>query len=144
MLKVEFHNTTDIDDDLLKFAVIAAKYKDKWIFCRHKERDTYEIPGGHREAGEIILDTARRELQEETGALEFDIMPVCIYSVMSENNTTYGMLFTANVKKLGDLSKEMEIGEIILTDTLPDKLTYPAIQPYLFEKASSAFNMASP
>ena len=26
----------------------------KWVFCRHKERNTWEIPGGHREMGEAI------------------------------------------------------------------------------------------
>ena len=49
-----------IANDRLKFAVIAARYQGKWIFCRHKQRDTYEIPGGHREPGEDINDTARR------------------------------------------------------------------------------------
>ena len=34
-------------------------------FLQHKERDTYEVPGGHREAGENTLETAKRELQEK-------------------------------------------------------------------------------
>ncbi len=129
-----FHRDGDIADERLAFAVIAAKYNGKWIFCRHKDRNTYEIPGGHRECGEYIIDTAKRELYEETGALEFELLPVCSYSVSIEGKTTYGALFTADVKKLGELPEEMEIGEIILTDALPDRLTYPAIQPYLFEK----------
>ena len=133
-ITVEFYNVADIADELLKFAVIAARYNGKWIFCRHKQRDTYEIPGGHREAGEIITDTAKRELMEETGALEFELLPVCVYSVTNEDITTYGALFTAEVKALGELPKEMGMAEIILTDTLPERLTYPAIQPYLFEK----------
>ena len=60
-----------IDDDLLKFAVIISKSNSKWVFCKHRDRDTYEVPGGHREAGELIEDTARRELKEETGHLSF-------------------------------------------------------------------------
>ncbi|MFR7445451.1 MAG: NUDIX domain-containing protein [Sellimonas intestinalis] len=43
--------------------------------------ETYEVPGGHREAGETIDETARRELYEETGATDFDLFPVCVYSV---------------------------------------------------------------
>lgn len=58
----------EIKDELLKFAVIIARTKEGFIFCKHKKRDTWEIPGGHREPGEIIIDTARRELYEETGA----------------------------------------------------------------------------
>lgn len=52
MIKVTFHDT--VDDAFLKFAVILAKKDGKWIFCKHKARDTYEIPGGHREPDEPI------------------------------------------------------------------------------------------
>ena len=77
-MQVEFY---DINiDKPLKYAVICARCNGKWVFCKHKERDTYEIPGGHREDGEDIEATAKRELWEETGAKDFDICPVCIYS----------------------------------------------------------------
>lgn len=74
-----------VDDDKLKFVVIVSRYQNKWIFCKHKQRDTYEIPGGHREAGETILEAAKRELYEETGAIKFSIEPMCIYSVKGKN-----------------------------------------------------------
>lgn len=67
MTIVNFYETAD--DGLLKFAVIIAKSEGKFIFCKHKARDTWEIPGGYREPGEIILDTAKRELYEETDAI---------------------------------------------------------------------------
>lgn len=73
MLEVKFYDT--VDDALLKFAVIISKSNGKWVMCKHKERDTYEVPGGHREDGEDILDTAKRELQEETGADNYIILP---------------------------------------------------------------------
>lgn len=43
-----------VDDSLLKFAVVVAKSNGKWVFCKHKERDTYECPGGHREAEKLL------------------------------------------------------------------------------------------
>lgn len=52
MLEVKFYDT--VDDSLLKFAVIISLSNGKWVFCKHKERDTYEAPGGHREIGEDI------------------------------------------------------------------------------------------
>lgn len=137
MLEVKFYDT--IDDLLLKFAVIISKSCGKWVFCKHKEKDTYEVPGGHREDGESILDTAKRELSEETGAVDFKIKPVCVYSVTGKNRVnqtgeeTYGMLYFADIKKFNEqLDSEME--RIELFDELPDKWTYPLIQPLLIQE----------
>lgn len=44
MIEVKFYDKAA--DDLLKFAVIIARQDGKWIFCKHKQRDTYELPGG--------------------------------------------------------------------------------------------------
>lgn len=41
-MKVTFYES--VDDRLLKFAVILSKYQGKWVFCKHKERNTYEVP----------------------------------------------------------------------------------------------------
>ncbi len=136
MTNVKFYEK--IDDKLLKFAVIISKHKSKWVFCKHKDRDTFEIPGGHRESGEQIIDTAERELYEETGALDYNIKPICVYSVTAPDNfdgkETFGMLFFAEIKTF---EKELhsEIEKIILTNDLISNWTYPDIQPKLIEEA---------
>lgn len=137
MLEVKFYDT--VDDSLLKFAVIISKSNGKWVFCKHKERETYEVPGGHREVGEDIIDTAKRELQEETGALEFDISPLCVYSVTGKtrvNETgeeSFGLLCFAEITEFsGKLESEME--KVVLMDKLPTNWTYPLIQPKLIEE----------
>lgn len=79
MLAVKFYE--DVKDELLRFAVVIAKHDGKWVLCKHKKRETLEFPGGHRETGEAIAETAKRELMEETGAVKFEIRPICVYSV---------------------------------------------------------------
>lgn len=80
MTKVNFYDS--IDDSMLKFAVIIAKHNGKWVFCKHRERSTWEVPGGHREQGEDILETAKRELYEETGAINFEINPISLFRIV--------------------------------------------------------------
>lgn len=142
MLKVKFYET--VDDALLEFAVIISKYNGKWVFCKHKERDTYEVPGGHREANENILNTAKRELAEETGAVDFSIVPVCVYSVTGKNRVnetgkeTFGMLFFAEIGSFeAELHSEME--EVCLFNELPTEWTYPLIQPLLIAEYKKRF-----
>ena len=137
MTRVKFYE--DTEDELLKFAVIISKSQDKYVFCKHRDRATWEIPGGHREPGETILDTARRELYEETGALEFDIKPVCVYSVTSPSNfggqESFGMLFFADIKGFED-ELHSEIEKITILSELPERWTYPDIQPELMREAA--------
>lgn len=130
-MSVNFYET--VEDSLLKFAVIVAKTDGKWVFCMHKNRDTLEIPGGHREPNENIIDTAKRELVEETGAIDFTLKPICVYSVAQENNfnaeETFGLLCYADIYTFGNIDSEIE--KIIIFDELPTNWTYPTIQPYL-------------
>ena len=110
-LKVKFYN--EINDKDLKFAVIMARYDNRWIFCKHKER--------------------------ETGAIEFEIQPISVYSVTGKNrvnsngNETFGMLFYAEVHSFKDMLED-EIEKIEFFSNLPSNLTYPEIQPYLYNK----------
>lgn len=139
MSKVTFYDS--IEDGLLKFAVIAAKYNGQWVLCKHKGRATYEFPGGHREPGENIEDTARRELWEETGARTYHLVPVGIYSFRNtteeprEADETFGMLYMADIQAFDPLPK-FEIERIEFFETLPNHWTYPDIQPELLKRIS--------
>lgn len=121
-----------------EFAVIAARHRGKWVFCKHKMRDTWECPGGHWEQGETIEETARRELYEETGALEYSLKPICVYSVSNGNPNgssceSFGMLFLAEIESFGPLP-EMEIERIDFWEELPENWTYPDILPVLLNR----------
>ena len=135
MIKVSFFDIKEINDTLLEFAVIIAKYQDKFVFCRHRQRSTWEVPGGHREVNETIEMTASRELYEESGAVDFTIEPITVYGVESDGKITYGMLFFAEIRAFDQIPPEYEIAEIVLCDNMPENLTYPQIQPKLMDYA---------
>jgi len=135
MTEVKFFDPGYEPDIPLTYAVIAARYLNSWIFVRHQNRSTWEIAGGHIEMGETPHEAACRELKEETGALRFDIACVATYSVSKDELTGYGRLYLAGVFDLGAVPDVSEIAEIILLDKLPESLTYPDIQPFLFSKS---------
>lgn len=135
-MEIRFYEQA-LDSDL-KFAVIAARVGGKWLLCRHRERETWELPGGHREAGEDIHATARRELWEETGAADFQLEPVAAYGVFDDGEEpSFGALFFAEVRELGARPPESEIGENRLVEGLPEAMTYPDIQPALMEQVQA-------
>ena len=131
MLQVNFYEQAE--DELLKFAVIIARSGGKWVFCKHRDRSTWEIPGGHRETGETILEAAKRELYEETGAVAYEICPISVYSVLKDGVETFGMLFFAEVSDFED-ALHNEIEKIGFFEWLPENWTYPLIQPKLMEE----------
>ena len=125
-----------VDDALLKFAVSIARSNGKWVFCKHRERTTLEVPGGRREAGETIDQAAVRELKEETGAEEFSIRPVCVYSVLRDDaEESFGGLYAAEISTF-EQELHSEIEKIVLLDKPPEEnWTYPEIQPKLLAEA---------
>ena len=116
-----------------KYTVIFARYMDKWLYCRAKERDTYETAGGRIEEGETPLEAAKREFCEETGAVKYDIVPMFDYSVHYPNVYANGQIFFAHVHELGDMP-DYEMAEVKLFDTIPNKMRFPQILPVLFEE----------
>lgn len=117
-----------------KYAVIIARYQERLLWCRHQARDTWEVPGGHIEAGESALEAAARELQEETGATDYTLTPVCWYRLHFSDGGlgSASLLCEAEVHALGELRSE--IAEIRTFDGMPERLTYPAIQPFLLQE----------
>ena len=132
MIVIKFYE--EVDPSLLKYSVIVAKHDGKTVLCKHRERDTYELPGGHIEEGENPEGAAVRELFEETGAIDFDIRPVCVYSANEIDDDgheigteTFGMVYYADLYGFTSLSYEIE--STIFTDTKNVEWTYPHIHP---------------
>ena len=117
-----------------KYVVILSEYNGKIVLSRHKQRTTWETQGGHIEQGETPLDAAKRELYEESGAVDFEIEPLCDYRAWNEEtgHGENGVVFHAVIRRF-DAIPESEMAEIKEFASLPEKLTYPAITPVVFE-----------
>lgn len=132
LIKVTIHDPGFDPPAPLLYSIIAARYLDRWIFVRHRERTTWEMPGGHIEEGETADQTATRELQEETGAKRFTIDRMATYSVKDGKYAGWGRFYFARIDEMGKLPPGSEIGEVKTAGSLPENLTHPLIQPVLF------------
>lgn len=134
---ISFYDFQMENQSAIEYVTIATYFRGQWVFCRHKERTTWEIPGGKRKSGESILEAAKRELFEETGATAFQIMPLDQFDVHFESEqesiSTTGLLCYAEVEQMSDLP-ESEIAEVNLASQLPSELTHPEIQPVLWQR----------
>ena len=123
--------TGSVDDSELRYVIVGARHEGKWIFVRHRERQSWEMPAGHIEPGEEPDRAARRELYEETGAVNFSLEVISDYSVELNRKLAFGRLYYAEVKEMEPLP-EHEIEEIKFSQELPSQLTYPEVQTLLF------------
>ncbi len=126
------------DTTTYKYVVVLSRYRGKLLLSRHKDRSTWETQGGHIEPGETPEQAARRELWEESGAVEFTMEPVCGYWAEDEESGAAGAVFFADIAVLGKLP-ESEMAEVKSFAGLPENVTYPGITPVLFEQVKNRF-----
>lgn len=117
-----------------KYVVILSEYQGKILLSQHKNRTTWETQGGHIEPGETPMEAARRELYEESGAAEFELIPVCDYLGYNATGQAAGQVFYAKIARMGPMP-ESEMAETRLFDALPENLTYPQVTPKLYAQA---------
>ncbi|MFP4456952.1 MAG: NUDIX domain-containing protein [Halanaerobiales bacterium] len=137
-MKLIFNEKNTHNDKNIHFVIIAANYRnsEKWVFVRKKDSQTWELPAGHKEKGESVLETAKRELFEETGAKEYNIEVLSDYTLISEGKRGVGRIFLAIINKLGPLPNS-EIEEIDIKKNLPKPHTYENLQQQILDYAKS-------
>lgn len=134
----ELYPPKSIEESKLTYVVMAARYRKEWIFVRHRDRKSWEMPAGHIEQGESADQAAMRELFEEAGVVRSSMVHICDYSVLVREKKGYGRLYGASVEEL-DPHLEHEIDELLFTADLPVALTYPEVQSILFKRAEKHF-----
>lgn len=130
-MNIQFYDINDLNKP--NVVVIYAKYNDKIVMCKHEKRETWEIPGGHIEKGEIPETAAKRELYEETGAIEFNLMPVCKYSFEINGKKIFSIMYKAEITKMENLPN-FEIKQVDFFEKIPTNVTYPEIYEEIFKK----------
>ena len=133
---IRFYAPGEIPDEQIAFSVIAARMRGEWVFCRHRDRATWEMPGGHRETGETPEAAARRELREETGASAAALERICDFSA----GTAFGALYYAEAEALPGPDPAFEIAEARASAVFPEHWTYPDIQPALLARIQDYLN----
>lgn len=116
-----------------RFVVVISRMNGKYLFSCHKDRTTWETQGGHIEPGETPLEAAKRELWEESGALEFTIEPLCDYFATDNIGCASGVVFTAEIVSLGAIPPGSEMAEVRSFSERPENFTYPDITPVLLD-----------
>lgn len=140
MVEINFYDN-NANNNTLIFVDIVAKYNGRWVLCKKKSHATWECPGGHIDKGETPLQAAKRELWEETGAIEFAITPIGYYGakgsdgVIESMEEVFGQVFYAEIRDIGKLP-DFEMEKIEFFDELPDNWTYPYAHPLFIDLVS--------
>lgn len=93
-MKIKFYEKNIIENEKLLYAIVVSRYKNKWIFVKHKERDTWEIPAGHREIDEDINLTAKGNYlkKQELKNLKYYICMTILWKLMERKATRHYFL----------------------------------------------------
>ena len=106
-----------------------------WLWDKLRYTETpFALSAQSDGASPALEQAARRELWEESGAAEYDLVPLCDYWAGDEHGWATGQVFVADVWRFEALP-ESEMVEIRFFDTLPENLTYPDLTPKFYEFA---------
>lgn len=78
---------------------VICRYQNQWLLTKHKLRG-WEFPGGKKEQGETLEETAIREVKEETGAQIKSLQFIGEYEVTNKENSFVKAIYFAEVETL--------------------------------------------
>ena len=129
MFSLNLYDLGYCDEKEYTRVVCVCRYQGKYLFSYNRKRNGWEIPGGHIEKGETWMEAVKREMYEETGATKIRVEPICVYKI-----TDFGLLCYCEIEQLEKLPIEYEMSEIMLSDKLPNNMTFPDSFKIYFNK----------
>lgn len=133
-------NQLPLDEENVATCFGFIKYQDHLVFVKHISRGE-EMPGGHRESGESLMDCLKRELKEECGITELkNIKPVAIQEIkvsapkpQNYNYTypiSYQVVFYAETTDLENFEPSLDsVGRVLIPiDNIKNHLFYKKYQ----------------
>lgn len=129
MFSLNLYDLGYCDEKEYTRVVCVCRYQGKYLFSYNRKRNGWEIPGGHIEKGETWMEAVEREMYEETGATKIRVEPICVYKI-----TDFGLLCYCEIEQLEKLPLEYEMSEIMLSDKLPNNMTFPNSFKIYFNK----------
>jgi len=108
------------------YVSMVVKYNEKFVFSYHRKSEKWDHIGGHVEKGETPLAAAKRELFEETGAIDFDIVPVFDCETFKQDGTLHNNTrkYFVKVREFTNLPDGSEMDKIGFFDEIPVDFRY--------------------
>lgn len=117
--EVRWNDQQGLFEETAAHVFVICSYEGKWLLTRHPKRG-FEFPGGKVEENETPVQAAMREVNEETGGIVDEIVPLGEYRVENGLFPIIKAVFYADVKALQDKTDYMETDGPILLERLPE------------------------
>ncbi|ARK31802.1 RNA deprotection pyrophosphohydrolase [Halalkalibacter krulwichiae] len=101
-----------------KHVWVICKYEDKWLLTDHSKRGL-EFPGGKVEEGETLIEAAKREVWEETGARIKSLHWIGQYEVTCDSSSFHKAIYFAEIVSIEEKLHYLETAGPTLLNSLP-------------------------
>lgn len=113
--KVELSFSTNAFEKNANHVLVISQYKSAWYLTHHKVRGL-EFPGGKVEEGESLLEAARREVYEETGAKVDELSQIAEYKVTEGKDSFVKAVFWGKIKSISKKNNYYETNGPIVVE----------------------------